>query len=115
VWLNRRSWPVASSPIWPRPSGESTTSAGTPGAAYLKYLAMARLLARRGLSRTLVATCADLARSHGLGALRLDRWADNETLEALYRDQGFREAAELTREGHLNCLFEETLRDGSPT
>lgn len=94
----------------PQWQGRAATGAG---AAYLERLAVARAFAGRGLSHSVVAACADLARGHGLGALRLDCWAGNETLKALYRGQGFRTVADLTSEGHRITLFEKTVRDGA--
>ncbi len=78
-------------------------------AAYLERLTVARNFSGRGLSRAIVEACEDLARKKRLGALRLDCWAGNETLKALYRGQGFKEVAELMSEGHSICLFEKSL------
>lgn len=95
------------------PEWQGRAGAGTAGPAYLERLAVARPFAGRGLSQSVVAACADLARGHGLGALRLDCWAGNETLKALYRGQGFCAVAEVTSEGHLITLFEKTVWDGA--
>lgn len=84
-------------------------TATAPGAAYLERLAVARPVAGRGLSHAVVAACEDLARRHRLDALRLDCWAGNETLKALYRGLGFQEVAEQTSEGYRVTLFEKRL------
>ena len=90
-------------------------AAWTAEAAYLECLAVARPYAGRGLSHAVLAACADLARGHALGALRLDCWAGNETLKALYRGEGFRAVAEVASEGHRIALFEKTLGGPPPT
>lgn len=83
-------------------------------AAYLERLVVARAYAGRGLSRAIVTASEDVARERGLDALRLDCWAGNEPLKALYRGLGFRGVAELVSEGHRLSLFEKQLRSGAP-
>ena len=81
----------------------------TTGAAYIERLTVSRTYAGQGLGRSIVGACADLGYQEGLGALRLDCWAGNETLKALYRGLGFRDVAEVASDGYQVCLFEMNL------
>ena len=93
-------------------SGRTARAGG--GAAYLERLVVSRASAGQGLSSSLVAAAEDLARDARLGTLRLDCWAGNETLKALYRGLGFRAVAEHKSDGHRICLFEKEVRGGTP-
>ena len=84
-------------------------------AAYLERLVVARAFAGCGLSRAVVEAAAESARRDGRAALRLDCWAGNATLKALFCGLGFREVTELTCEGDRLALFEMDLGGGSPS
>ena len=52
---------------------------------------------RRGVATSIIRSCEDLAREHGVGPLRLWTEADNESGKAAFMSNGFREVGRFTR------------------